>query len=295
MAVYLTQEEWRCLDLARQGHGCGVPPEDEGNVRRDPGFVRQTLCCVSDLELWTQFEDGGDHREDALMTTGWGQALPNPGQRRGLATIRPQLQKPHTCPECSKAFGKTSHLTKHQHTQTGEWPYQCQVCGKRFRDRSNCSTHQCMHTGEKSYACAKCGKRFSQSSSLVIHRRMHTGKRPYTCTQCRKRFNSSLHFSTHRRTHTGEKPHACLNCGRGFRRGTGLRKHQRTQGVEEVASRAETRGSRMSHPVTRYVSAFPHSPGSRLRDLVSVPLIDEIRPSGLCPVLCVLWRTGQSG
>lgn len=90
MAVYLTQEEWRCLDLARQGHGCGVLPEDEGNVRRDPGFVHQTLCCVSDLELWTQFEDGRDHREDALMTTGWGQALPNPGQRRGLATIRPQ-------------------------------------------------------------------------------------------------------------------------------------------------------------------------------------------------------------
>lgn len=49
MAVYLTQEEWRCLDLARQGHGCGVLPEDEGNVRRDPGFVHQTLCCVSDL------------------------------------------------------------------------------------------------------------------------------------------------------------------------------------------------------------------------------------------------------
>ncbi|KAG8506482.1 Zinc finger protein 500 [Galemys pyrenaicus] len=226
---YLPQEEWGGPDLAQQNRSWDVVPEREGNV---PGVLAGARW------LGAQLDDGEDAREDSPRRAECNPARPGLSQ----GPIRPQrpgarggpqgAAKPYTCPECGKGFGKSSHLTKHRRTHTGERPYRCQACGKGFSDRSNFSTHQRVHTGERPYACAQCGKCFSQSSSLVIHRRTHTGERPYACAQCGKRFSNSSHFSAHRRTHTGEKPYACPACGRGFRRGADLHKHQRSHGAE---------------------------------------------------------------
>lgn len=37
VAVYLSQEEWGCLDSAQRDHSWDMLPESEGNVWGDPG------------------------------------------------------------------------------------------------------------------------------------------------------------------------------------------------------------------------------------------------------------------
>ena len=84
----------------------------------------------------------------------------------------------YVCPyeNCTKSYGKSSHLRSHLTWHTGIKPFVCKEAG--------------------------CGKGFTRSDELNRHIRTHTGEKPFECVQCTKKFSRSDHLTKHLATHT---------------------------------------------------------------------------------------------
>lgn len=84
----------------------------------------------------------------------------------------------YVCPyeNCTKSYGKSSHLRSHLTWHTGIKPFVCKEEG--------------------------CGKGFTRSDELNRHIRTHTGEKPFECVQCTKKFSRSDHLTKHLATHT---------------------------------------------------------------------------------------------
>ena len=75
--------------------------------------------------------------------------------------------------------------------------FECTICGKACSKSSNLTAHMRTHSGERPYACTTCGMAFSQNGSLAIHMRVHSGDRPYACTTCGMAFSQPHHLTRH--------------------------------------------------------------------------------------------------
>ncbi|CAI8036822.1 Transcription factor Sp5 [Geodia barretti] len=86
-------------------------------------------------------------------------------------------KKQHVChyPNCSKVYGRSSHLRAHYRCHTGERPYICiwLGCWKRFNRSDVIQRHFRTHMGEKTFVCVECGKGFMRSDHLNKHTKTH--------------------------------------------------------------------------------------------------------------------------
>ena len=108
-------------------------------------------------------------------------------------------ERPYSCPDCKKAFKRSSHLKDHLVLHSDTKPFKCKFCNSSFAAKTSLRLHNFIHTNEKPYRCEKCEQAFRQPHHLKSHTFYHhTDEKKEACNVCHKSFsNMKMHMRNH--------------------------------------------------------------------------------------------------
>ncbi|XP_067013395.2 zinc finger protein 271 [Anabrus simplex] len=176
---------------------------------------------------------------------------------------RVNMNRPHVCPQCNKAFARSSALVSHARLHEDWWgsALECSKCEETFSDIDSLKQHQADCLGKVptsavvqamlencallkkpspppalskgKHICVYCNKRFITNQKLYRHMWIHRNK-VYACSVCGLNFTDQPSLDGHCRVeHSGENAFKCQTCGQRFASRQVLCEHQR--GVHRLA------------------------------------------------------------
>jgi rubrerythrin len=91
------------------------------------------------------------------------------------------------CKVCFEQFSCAADVQKHvrdlHYSKGSEKPFSCPSCSAAFRRISHLHRHILIHTGQKAYMCNICQKSFARNDHLTNHMWTHA-EGPYSCQFC---------------------------------------------------------------------------------------------------------------
>ncbi|XP_058831196.1 zinc finger protein 708-like [Topomyia yanbarensis] len=94
-----------------------------------------------------------------------------------LMRITSTRARKYLCPwgGCGRAYTKSSHVTVHLRSHTGEMPFACtwEGCQGRFSRAETLTRHFRKHSGERKFLCPECPASFGRSDHLRGHIKRH--------------------------------------------------------------------------------------------------------------------------